>query len=413
MIESLFKQESTRIRLRSGPLSSYLPGIAGALQQEQYPAERIRQYVRVAEGLGRWLDQEELNLAETDEATVTRYRNSLVRRKNGQLCAAGRGLPKLLMLLRDQHAIREPEIRARTEDQLLLEAYSEHLENATGLAPGTRARYLRYAGALIAAISSSSPFDVVTITPGAIVDFVRECAAKLKPSGCAAPTTAIRSFLRFLVTRRGLAPGLVDAVPRIRQWKQQAIPKHLSAEQVDGALATCDEKSPAGLRDRAILLLLYRLALRAGEVGHLRLSDIDWTDGSLRVHCAKSARERRLPLPGDVGQALEVYLRKGRPTSAEPYVFLRTRAPFSPLTGSTTVSCLAKRHLKLAGISIRGLSAHAFRHTAATQMVRRGASFKQVADTLGHRLLETTAIYAKLDEDTLQRVALPWPGGQA
>jgi site-specific recombinase XerD len=94
-------------------------------------------------------------------------------------------------------------------------------------------------------------------------------------------------------------------------------------------------------------------------------------------------------------------------------VFLRTRAPFSPITGCSTVSCIAKRHLKLAGISIHGLSAHAFRHTAATQMVRRGAGFKQVADVLGHRLLETTNIYAKLDEETLHRVALPWPGGQA
>ena len=103
----------------------------------------------------------------------------------------------------------------------------------------------------------------------------------------------------------------------------------------------------------------------------------------------------------------------GRPKSTQPFLFLRTRAPFSPITGCSTVSGVAKRHLKLAGISTRGLSAHAFRHTAATQMVRRGIGFKQVADVLGHRLLETTNIYAKLDVDTLQRVALPWPGGQA
>ena len=184
-------------------------------------------------------------------------------------------------------------------------------------------------------------------------------------------------------------------------------------EEVDRTLATCDEQSPVGKRDRAILLLLVRLALRAGEVGRLRLSDVDWREGEVRIHSPKSARERKLPLPSDVGQALAEYVQNGRPKSAQPFLFLRTRAPFSPIAGPSTVSCIAKRHLKLAGISICGLSAHSFRHTAATRMVRRGVGFKQVADVLGHRLLETTNIYAKLDEDSLHRVALPWPGGQA
>ena len=132
----------------------------------------------------------------------------------------------------------------------------------------------------------------------------------------------------------------------------------------------------------------------------------------MRVYSPKSASERKLPLPDDVGRALVDYLQNGRPKSAQPYIFLRTRAPFSPITGSSTVSGIAKGHLRLAGISVRGLSSHAFRHTAATQMVRRGASFKQVADILGHRHLETTNIYAKLDEETLHQAALPWPGDQ-
>ena len=141
-----------------------------------------------------------------------------------------------------------------------------------------------------------------------------------------------------------------------------SLPNHLSADEVGRTLANCDETSPSGKRNRVILLLLLRLALRAGEVARLRLSDIDWREGAVRIYSAKSARERVLPLPSDVGQALAEYLRDSRPTSAQPYVFLRTRAPFSPITGCSTVSCIAKRHLKLAGISIHGLSAHAFRH---------------------------------------------------
>jgi len=272
---------------------------------------------------------------------------------------------------------------------------------------------LRHATLFVKELFDTKPFDVLKITPQAITDFVRKQATKLKPSACAAPATSIRMFLRFLVTYHGLPAGIIGAVPTIRRWKLASLPKHLSAEEVDRTLKTCDEKSPVGKRDHAILLLLLRLALRAGEVARLRLSDVDWREGEIRIHPPKSARERKLPLPSDVGQILADYVQHSRPKNSQPFIFLRTRAPFSPITGCSTVSCIAKWHLKLAGISIRGLSAHAFRHTAATRMVRRGVGFKQVADVLGHRLLETTDIYAKLDEDTLHRVALPWPEGQA
>jgi len=412
LIEVLFKQRSTLDRLQSGPLAQYLPSIADALHQEQYPPETIRRYLRVADGLGRWLSKRGLTLAEKDETILALYRARTGRRKKGQLRAAGRGLTKVLALLRRQHVVSSARI-AETEDDTLVAAFNAHLQHVAGLMPGTRSQYLRHATLFLKAVFKTAPFDVTKVTPQAITDFVRGQAAKLKPSACAAPTTSMRVFLRFLIMYHGLPAGMVGAVPTIRQWKLASLPRHLSAEDVDRALATCDEQSPVGKRDRAILLLLVRLALRAGEVGRLRLSDVDWREGEVRIHSPKSARERKLPLPCDVGQSLAEYVQNGRPRNAQPFLFLRTRAPFSPITGSSTVSCIAKRHLKLAGISIRGLSAHSFRHTAATRMVRRGVGFKQVADVLGHRLLETTNIYAKLDEDSLHRVALPWPGGEA
>jgi len=412
LIESLFKQRSTLDRLQSGPLAQYLPFLANALHQEQYPRETIRRYVRVADGLGRWLNKHGLSLAETDETIVARYRVHTGRRKKGQLRAAGRGLAKVLALLRRQYGVGESARVADTEGDSLVAAFNAHLQQVAGLMPGTRSQYSRHATLFLKTVFSTTPFDVTKVTPQTITDFVREQAARLKPSSCAAPATSMRVFLRFLITYHGLPAGVVGAVPTIRQWKLASLPKHLSVEDVDRTLATCDEQSPVGKRDRAILLLLVRLALRAGEAGRLRLSDVDWREGEVRIHSPKSARERKLPLPSDVGQALAEYIQNGRPKSAQPFLFLRTRAPFSPITGPSTVSCIAKRHLKLAGISIRGLSAHSFRHTAATRMVRRGVGFKQVADVLGHRLLETTNIYAKLDEDSLHRVALPWPGGQ-
>jgi integrase len=168
--------------------------------------------------------------------------------------------------------------------------------------PGTRSHYLRHATLFLKAVFSTAPFDVTKVTPQAITDFVRGQAAKLKPSSCAAPATSMRVFLRFLITYHGLPAGVVGAVPTIRQWKLASLPKHLSVEEVDRTLATCDEQSPVGKRDRAILMLLVRLALRAGEVGRLRLSESSWREGGVQPS-SETATEK--PLPTDVVRLLQ------------------------------------------------------------------------------------------------------------
>jgi site-specific recombinase XerD len=175
--------------------------------------------------------------------------------------------------------------------------------------------------------------------------------------------------------------------------------------------ATGDTTRPQDLRDRAIVTLLARLGLRAGEVVALRLEDIDWTQGLVRIRAGKSGRERSLPLAQDVGDVLVRYLRHGRRASRCRSFFLRTHPPYDGLHSSSTVGSIVKRFAQRAGIDTRSCSSHTLRHSAATWMVRRGAAFKQVADVLGHARLDTTGIYAKFDVETLARVALPWPGG--
>ena len=234
MIESLFKQRSTLDRLQSGPLAQYLPSIADALHQEQYPPETIRRYVRVADGLGRWLGKHGLSLAETDETILARYRARTGRRKRGQLRAAGRGLPKVLALLRMQCGGGDLARVADTEGDTLVAAFDSHLQDVAGLMPGTRSHYLRHAVLFLNAVFGTAPFDVTKVTPQAITDFVRGQAAKLKPSSCAAPATSMRVFLRFLIAYHGLPAGVVGAVPTIRQWKLASLPKHLSVEEGTG-----------------------------------------------------------------------------------------------------------------------------------------------------------------------------------
>lgn len=308
MIESLFKQRATLNRLQSGFLAESLSVVAQVLKDEQYRPESIRRYVRVAEGFGRWLSKRRLSITQIDEKIMARYKTSISRRGNGQLSAGARGLPKILMLLRKHHDVGEPAVEPPTENELLIGAFNAHLEHVAGLSIGTRSRYSRYASSFLKTAFSATPFDSEKITPEVIADFVKVQAARLKPSACAAPTTSMRVFLRFLVMHHGLEAGLIGAVPTIRQWKLASLPKYLSTEQVEQTMATCDTQSPVGLRDRAILLLLLRLALRAGEVAHLRFVDIDWKEGELRIHSSKSARERKMPLPSDVGQALAEYV---------------------------------------------------------------------------------------------------------
>ena len=224
-------------------------------------------------------------------------------------------------------------------------------------------------------------------------------------------SVAVRSFLRFLVGCGELSPGLEAAAPTPRQWTHATLPPRLTAEEADRVLVASTGETPKALRNHALLLLLARLGLRAHEVASLCLDDLDWHEGRLRIRPGKTHQARVLPLVQDVGHAVATYLHRGRPATTSRHVFLACRAPFQPLTDATAISRIATRALRRAGVTghLR-LGAHTFRHTAASQMVNRGASFKEVADVLGHRSLQTTGIYAKLDLDALVAVALPWMG---
>jgi len=218
---------------------------------------------------------------------------------------------------------------------------------------------------------------------------------------------SLRSILRYLAEAGAVPVGWDMALPRTATRRHANLPRHLSREQVQALFAICRGKQPRALRDRAVLLLLLRLGLRTGEVENLTWEDIDWQEGTVRIHSPKTRRERVLPLPHDVGKALVAYLRTFDKCPALIFESVRT----------TTAS--GRRHIRIKDVvrslfrraGIVGRSAHSLRHTVATEMVNHGASFKDVADLLGHRWLSTTLIYAKLDMKSLRKVALPWPGG--
>ena len=416
MLESLRVGQDIQARLRAGPLASEIDGFVSFLQEEKYAEPVVRLYIRSADTFGQWLSLEGLAAGDIDEAAVERFVAGLGRYAppsypRGRVPDAACGVRRLAKYLWQRGiADRRVAVPIATEVDLWLKSYDDHLNQAAGLAAKTRRDYVQYARTFIERRFGAETPQWPAISVDDITEFVCVESARLGRSACRRPATAIRALLKFLTTTGDVAPGLQGAVPALRQWKHASLPRYLTVDQLEQVLACCDESTVLGRRDLAILLLLARLGLRSGEVAALQLEDIDWADGAVLIRASKTGRERNLPLPIDVGKAIVAYLRRDRPNCSYRAVFLRIRPPLGPLMASG-VGDIARSALKRAGISITPFGAHVFRHTVATHMVRGGVTFKEVADILGHARLETTAIYAKLDVETLARVALPWPGG--
>ena len=224
-------------------------------------------------------------------------------------------------------------------------------------------------------------------------------------------TTSLRAFLRYLAVEGRCRASLDGAVPAYAHWRLADMPRYLAPEQVNRLIAACDGDAPARRRERAIILLLVRLGLRAGDVAQLRLADIEWEAGSLRV-TGKSRYQVRLPLPQEVGDAIVAYLECRPSISPSDHVFLRTIAPCRPFKRGDGISSLVRRVMKRAGIDTPFKGAHALRHTAATEMLRHGVPLEKIGLVLRHRGIDTTAYYAKADVALLKQIAQPWQGAR-
>lgn len=407
MIENYFRSEHMRARLRTGPRGPHLPPLIAVLEQQCFGWRQVHRMIGTADALGRWLAEQGISLREANESHARAFGSHFDRTPLGRLTYGAKGVPCIVGILQAQGVRNAP--RPQTDTDHFLQRFDEHLAHVHGISSTTRANYLCYARRFLASRPGGAVPDWGRLRAEDIHEFVQSEAATLQPGGsCRQVTTAVRALIRFLAANGSVALNLAKAIPPIRDWKQAGLPKHFSPEQLDRVLTVCREDSSISFRDRAILLLLVRLGMRSGEVRQLQLEDVDWAEAVIRIRLGKSRHERTLPLPEDAGAALTSYLRTERPPSSYRTIFLLSCAPYTPLA---SIAAIVKRVLNRAGITGRGVGAHHFRHTVATQMVRRGVAFKEVADVLGHRRLETTAIYAKLDLPSLVRVALPWPGG--
>jgi site-specific recombinase XerD len=294
----------------------------------------------------------------------------------------------------------------------MLDRFWRYLTVERALAAVTARAYLDMARPFVQGRLSADcrALNLERLTAADIISFVVTRCPRQSRGAAKLTVTALRSFLRFLHLDGLIEGSLLSAVPSVAGRRLVGLPKGVAPDQIRRLFASCDDTTRRGCRDIAILSMLVRLGMRSGEVAKLRLDDIDWRAGEIIVR-GKANSIERIPLPSDVGRAVAQYLQRGRPVSAQGrVVFVRIKAPHRHLS-SCGVSNVVADAAKRAGLG--RIHAHRLRHTAAMQMLRAGASLPEIGQLLRHRRALTTAIYAKVDRDTLRMIARPWPGDAA
>ena len=410
MLEKYFSAPKTLRRLRGGISGPHIDAFADDLEREGYaPASAVR-YLRAAAHLGSFVQRKggvlkdiNLKMLESFGRHLRRCRCPIFRR--GKISYHAQFGVKLF----HHHLVgcgicSSESVQNPAPPPALVTAFCDWFRTHRGVKEPTLLQYARGATDLLQALGE----DVGQWSAKAVRDFLLERASQCGTRTTQALITSLRAFLRFLNFRGEFRDDLVLAIPAVAYWRLARLPRCLSADEVNRLVAACDGTNPRRLRDRAIILMLARLGLRAGDVARLRLTDIDWNSGTLQV-IGKGRYQVRLPLPQDVGDALLGYL-ECRPANMDTdHVFIRSIAPYRPEISGDGVSSVVKHALQRAHIDAPAKGAHLLRHTAATEMLRSGVPLDQAGLVLRHRSIDVTAYYAKVDVALLKQVAQPWP----
>lgn len=408
MPKRVFERLATDERLRGNPLVAHLSTFAGSLTENGYAETTMESKLLLLADFGRWLGLGGRAITELDEGLIETFIAD--RQRTGRIHRGNREtLEQFLAHLRERDVV--PVVEQPSDDSPLadiLNRYEKHLRSEHGLATATIINYLPYARKFLVERFPESPLRIAEVRSADISAFVLRHTQKMGCRRAQLMTTAFRSFFRFLFRNGEVESDLAASVPAVADWRLSTVPKYLLPEEIERMIGACDRQTPTGRRDYAVLLLLARLGLRAGEVVSLKLDDIDWRAGEILVR-GKGLLHDRMPLPVDVGEALTGYLRTDRPPCKTRRVFVCMKAPRSGFAGPSTVTTIVRRALGRAGLHPAFKGAHVLRHSLATSMLRSGASMSEIGEVLRHRAASTTEIYAKLDFDGLRSLAQPWP----
>jgi site-specific recombinase XerD len=373
-----------------------------------YAQATIRSQLQLVAAFDRWMARRQIAIADLDERVVDAFLDKPRCRRRRQRGSAST-LGRLLAHLRAQGAILSPTLVLDDSPRAQLERrYQHYLRTERGLSNTTVQTYLAFLRQFVTE-QLGEAVSARTLSASDVSAFVRRHAHAASPGRAKMMVTALRALFRFLFHTGELDVDLSGAVPTVPDWRLASIPRSLAAQEVERLLTACDLQTGTGRRDHAILRLLARLGLRAGEVVALELDDIHWRLGEITIRGKKGLRHDRFPLSADVGTALATYLRRDRPPSPVRRVFLCMRAPRRSFGGPGAVTTIVRRALRRADLDPPVRGAHLLRHSLAMQMLRHGASFAEIGEVLRHRAASSTEIYAKVDLDRLRAVVQPWP----
>ena len=391
--------------LRHNSLVPYLRTFAASLLEYGYTDGTIHSKLWLLGDLERWLRRTKLAVTHLDERFLEAFLKHKRRLRRGEAKTLQQFLDHLRKLaivpgrkvLRDQSPLAD-----------ILSRYETYLCSERGLVTVTILHYQDFVRKFLLERFREGPFRLGEIKRSDISDFVLRHAHSMAVKRAQLMTTAFRSFFRFLFQKGELQADMAASVPTVADWRLSTVPKHLTPEEVESVLKACNRATASGRRDYAVLLLLARLGLRAGEVVALQLDDIHWRAGEITVR-GKGLFHDRMPLPGDVGKALASYLRRDRPACQTRRVFVCMKAPPRGFAGPSTLTTIMRRALARADLHPAFKGAHLLRFSLATSMLGAGATMGEVGEVLRHRAPNTTEIYAKVDFEGLRSLAHPWP----
>jgi integrase/recombinase XerD len=412
MITNYFKWRQSQTRLLSTAAGPHLSALAEELAIKGFSYWILRARLQGAAHFSDWNKRQGRSIEQLQEDMFEGFEGHLGKcrcRRPLRLSAHHdvrvlAGARALVEYLRRRGVITSPPPSKKEDDPpILFSGFCDWMRCQRG----TQERTLRQYRVVI-----NDALDTLGADPGcyeaqAIRTFILSRTQGKSRANAKEVVSVMRMFLRYLIAQGKCRTGLDDAVPTLAMWRLSTLPRYLPAADIERIIKACTRDTPVGLRDRAMVLLLARLGLRAGDIVKMDLGDIDWTHASVRVS-GKSRDEVKLPLTQEVGETVLEFLRSGRPPVHDTRLFVRMLAPWRPLQVSS-VSAIVARAIARAGIEAPFRGAHLLRHSAATEMLRQGATLQQIGAVLRHRYLDTTAHYAKVDVQHLRDIALPWP----
>lgn len=414
-LEDFFHRPSAIARFRRAPLGPVMDGFCHWVDAQGFSRcvvrQRIGQAAHFNRCLRRWSVQHWRDICGAHAERFLVQHLPRCRCHYGKRCSADgtRSMINALFAYLSQHGCTASfPLPPTIADPSVLRQYLDYLRDERGLTLTTRKNHRAALLPWFHALGEPVEERIAQLTPQQILDCFASQAGR-GTSSLSRLQGVLRSFLRFCHLSGHLERDLSGVLPPIRRYRLAGVPRGISEADAHAVLSRIDRTTSVGRRDYAIIRLLHTYGVRGGQVRTLTLDDIAWRDNRIHFPPAKGGKAIIVPLTDEAGEALLDYLRHARPASPLPEVFLTVTPPYRALRVPSTVSLLVVQALKRAGIDVPKAGSHVFRHGFAQRMLSQGESLKTIADLLGHRHLDTTFIYTKVDLDALRQLPLDWP----